>query len=83
MGANAYMAEQFRVESNAFKTIPWQTDILFTSQGLDQLNDIPELRVSPSTVFPHISSELRRVEALLGFNTGKRTCYVGYKCLHE
>ena len=63
------MADQFHVESKAFKTITWQTDVLSTSQGLDQLNDIPELRVSLTTIFfSYEGSELRHIEALLGLN---------------
>jgi hypothetical protein len=45
------MADHFRVESEAFKTIPWRTGVLFTPRGLDQLNDIPELCVRLTTLF--------------------------------
>lgn len=39
------MAERFRTESEALKTIPWRTDILYSQQGLSQLDGISQLSV--------------------------------------
>lgn len=39
--------DRFRVESTAFKRIPWRTDILCVRDGINELQDIPELSISP------------------------------------
>ena len=40
------MADHFRVDSSAFKDIPWRTNILHVAGGLDELETIPILTVS-------------------------------------
>jgi hypothetical protein len=41
------METLFRTESDDFKSLPWQTDILFTPGGIEQLKDSPVLLVCP------------------------------------
>ena len=39
------MAEQFHTESEAFRTIPWCTNVLYSKQGFNQLDGISQLSV--------------------------------------
>ena len=48
------MAEQFRIESISFKSLPWRTHVLCNWDGLGQLNDIPELSVSLEFLSSHM-----------------------------
>jgi hypothetical protein len=39
--------DHFRYDSDAFKSLPWRTNILYTPLGVEKVEHIPALSVSP------------------------------------
>jgi hypothetical protein len=39
------MTDEFRVESNPFKSLAWTTDVMYTSGMLARMANLPELSV--------------------------------------